>query len=305
MRLATLLFILLLALPAHADQPDLWSNDSPYVKTLAHYYLSDPVKVITVAQSMRAPLDVHGVFYLASHSARSEMEMELWRMRLGNATYEQMLAATNVDPASLFIDVSGAALPVDLQRAYRQLDEHRKNPAYAIVLYNEEVMRLIGVKFLVSDMRMPLKQVFTLMSDGQPVETIIQAAVSANPWVATPPPATAVQVNGVAAPVAAYFFGEPHVYLTVYSPNRAGSAYPALTPGVYVMGFLRVEGSYVKGAAVPAAYAGQDIGSTPWFKNMCNLYFPACKKQGWAGNDVPAAVQQLGRRSQPAAARRL
>ena len=285
--LGAILVVMSVTMPSSqtwAGESDLWANGSPYVTTLAHAYLADPVTVITVGQSMHDPLDVHAVLYLSSHS--DKRALDLWKRRLQNATYAQLLADTGVSVDSLFTPCGKAVVPPPLARAYRLLAEHRKNPAHPLDLYNEEIMNLIALKFCVDSMGLTASDVFALLDKREPMQAIVRTVIEANPFIASQEAPHPVTFNGAVVKRVPYFSGEPHCDLAVYSPHKAGSV-SCVNDGVYLMGLLRVKGVYAEGVARPSGFETAELRTVPWFRNMCSRYFPACKGQGWVGTAPP------------------
>jgi len=75
------------------------------------------------------------------------------------------------------------------------------------------------------------------------------------------------------------------VYIAVYSHNKFKSIYP-VSETIYVMGLIRVKGTWDGTIAIPEGWEGKDISASDEFKKMANKYFPACKNGGWAGGDT-------------------
>jgi hypothetical protein len=73
--------------------------------------------------------------------------------------------------------------------------------------------------------------------------------------------------------------------VAVYSRQKAGSIYP-VGGGIYVMGLIRVKGSWQGRIAVPQGTAGKDISAMRQFKRLANRHFPACRNAGWVGGDT-------------------
>lgn len=282
--LLTLVFTTLGMPRTQAAEAGLWINGSPTVTTVAHAYLADPVTVISIGQSMRNPLDVHVVFYLASRSA--VRPLELFKKRQQNATYAQLFTEAKVPLGSLLTPCPGLRPPAALARAYRILDKAGKDAPQATDLYNEEIIGLVALKFCVETMRHSPKDVFSQLEKGATMQAVVQAAIDADPYLPSMDTPRTVAWKGARAQLHPYYAGEPHCNLAVYSPNAQGSVAPS-GDGTYIMGFLRVRGRYVKGIAQPEGFEGQDLRTVPWFQNMCNRYFPACRKQGWVGSAPP------------------
>ena len=274
------LLVMLLAGASNAAGPSMWENGSPYVTTLAHAYLAEPVTVISIGQSMRNPLDVHAVLYIASHS--DVRAMDLWKRRQQNATHAQLLAEAKIPVASLFTACPKGHIPPVLARAYRVQAESHAKGGQQPVLYNEEIMNLVGLKFCVEVMQLTPQDVCSRLAEGQTMQAIIQAAIEASPFETSREAPITVEWKGQQVKMVPYFAGEPNCRIAVYSPYREGSIAPA-GDDAYLMGFLQVKGRTIKGVAHPDGAEGQDLRSIPWFRNMCNRYFPTCRKAGWAG----------------------
>lgn len=75
------------------------------------------------------------------------------------------------------------------------------------------------------------------------------------------------------------------VYIAVYSHNRTGSIY-SVGNGIYVMGLIRMKGTWNNNIAEPEGWQGKDISASEQFKKFAIHYFPACGNDGWIGGDT-------------------
>jgi C1A family cysteine protease len=74
-------------------------------------------------------------------------------------------------------------------------------------------------------------------------------------------------------------------YIACYSRNQGEGVY-SVGDGIYVMGQIRLQGSYTNRIFYPQGYENQDISSSQELKNLCNSTFASCKGEGWAGGDT-------------------
>ncbi|MGB7712425.1 MAG: hypothetical protein WBL95_23320 [Microcoleus sp.] len=82
------------------------------------------------------------------------------------------------------------------------------------------------------------------------------------------------------------FIGDPGCYVVAYSHRKEKSVY-SVGGGIYVMGQVRVPGSYQKRICLPVGYEKADIGADPQFKLMFAEVLPKAYKEGcWAGGDT-------------------
>jgi hypothetical protein len=82
------------------------------------------------------------------------------------------------------------------------------------------------------------------------------------------------------------FVGTPGCYIAAYSPRKEKSVY-SVGGDIYVMGQVRVSGSYQDRICQPVGYENADISAARRFKLMFALALPsACKKGCWAGGDT-------------------
>jgi len=83
------------------------------------------------------------------------------------------------------------------------------------------------------------------------------------------------------------FIGSPGCYIACYSREEKNSIY-SVGGGIYVMGQVRVPGSYSGRICLPKNYEEADISAEPEFKNLCARSLPqACKGDScWAGGDT-------------------
>lgn len=83
-------------------------------------------------------------------------------------------------------------------------------------------------------------------------------------------------------PVVNIFYKTPGCYIACYSRNPDKGVYP-VTPGIFLVGHIRVKGSYQGVMCVPEDYESQDIrGETP-FKEICSKSFSCIGNSCWAG----------------------
>lgn len=83
------------------------------------------------------------------------------------------------------------------------------------------------------------------------------------------------------------FTGEPGCYVACYSHQEEGSIY-SVGDGIYVMGQVRVPGSYVGRICRPQGYESADISAETQFKELCVRNLPnVCKGNSyWVGGDT-------------------
>ena len=82
------------------------------------------------------------------------------------------------------------------------------------------------------------------------------------------------------------FIGYPGCYVAAYSRRKEKSVY-SVGGGIYVMGQVRVRGSYQERICLPVGYENADISADPQFKLMIAKVLPsACKEGCWAGGDT-------------------
>lgn len=75
------------------------------------------------------------------------------------------------------------------------------------------------------------------------------------------------------------------VYVAVYSHNKFRSIY-TVGGDIYVMGLIRLKGSWNGTIAEPEGWEGKDISASEEFKQLAKQYFPACRNDGWVGGDT-------------------
>jgi hypothetical protein len=82
------------------------------------------------------------------------------------------------------------------------------------------------------------------------------------------------------------FIGYPGCYVAAYSRRKEKSVY-SVGGDIYVMGQVRVPGSYQERICLPVGYENVDISADPQFKLMFAEVLPkACKEGCWAGGDT-------------------
>ena len=82
------------------------------------------------------------------------------------------------------------------------------------------------------------------------------------------------------------FIGYPGCYVAAYSRRKEKSVY-SVGGGMYVMGQVRVPGSYKERICLPVGYEKADISADPQFKLIFSQILPsACKEGCWAGGDT-------------------
>lgn len=83
------------------------------------------------------------------------------------------------------------------------------------------------------------------------------------------------------------FTGDPGCYIACYSRQQDNSIYP-VGGGMYVMGQVRVPGSYESRICRPKGYEQADISAEPKFKQLCHVSLPnTCNGDScWAGGDT-------------------
>ena len=87
-------------------------------------------------------------------------------------------------------------------------------------------------------------------------------------------------------PTVNQFIGVPGCYVAAYSRRKEKSVY-SVGGGIYVMGQVRVPGSYQERICLPVGYEKVDISAEPRFKLMFAKVLPSvCKEGCWAGGDT-------------------
>ena len=82
------------------------------------------------------------------------------------------------------------------------------------------------------------------------------------------------------------FIGYPGCYVAAYSHRKENSVY-SVGGDIYVMGQVRVPGSYQERICLPVGYENVDISADPQFKLMLAKVLPeACQEGCWAGGDT-------------------
>ena len=87
-------------------------------------------------------------------------------------------------------------------------------------------------------------------------------------------------------PIVNHYTGsENGVYVAVYSHNKLKSIY-SVGGDIYVMGLIRMKGTWNGSIAEPDGWQGKDISASPELKKLAIKYFPACGNDGWLGGDT-------------------
>lgn len=86
-------------------------------------------------------------------------------------------------------------------------------------------------------------------------------------------------------PTVNIFNHTPGCYVACYSHNPDKAVY-SVTPTIYLVGQLRVRGSYVGRQCVPENYESADIRSEKVFKDLCSRAFSCPGNSCWAGGDT-------------------
>ena len=87
-------------------------------------------------------------------------------------------------------------------------------------------------------------------------------------------------------PTVSKFIGYPGCYVAAYSRRKEKSVY-SVGGDIYVMGQVRVPGSYQERICLPVGYEKADISAVPQFKLIFAKVLPsACEEGCWAGGDT-------------------
>jgi hypothetical protein len=87
-------------------------------------------------------------------------------------------------------------------------------------------------------------------------------------------------------PTINHYAGKDGGYVALYSRNPNGAVY-SIGNGIYVVGQIRVKGSYLGRIFYPEGYAkGDDITRDPKILKLCDQYFPEFKGEVWIGGDT-------------------
>lgn len=81
------------------------------------------------------------------------------------------------------------------------------------------------------------------------------------------------------------FEGEPGGYVAVYSRDARGAVY-SVGGGIYVVGQIRLRGTYDGRIFQPEGFEGRDISAAPELKALCNEVFGGGAWDCWAGGDT-------------------
>ncbi|MBL1174510.1 MAG: hypothetical protein FWK01_05220 [Pantanalinema sp. GBBB05] len=88
-------------------------------------------------------------------------------------------------------------------------------------------------------------------------------------------------------PIVNTFTGTPGCYVACYSRTATNSVY-SVGDGIYVMGQVRVPGSYAGRICLPKGFEAADISAEFQFKRLCMEQLPkVCRNYScWAGGDT-------------------
>lgn len=91
-------------------------------------------------------------------------------------------------------------------------------------------------------------------------------------------------------PVYNLYTDTPGCYIAAYSHNENEGVY-SVGGDIYVMGMVRVEGTYEGRVCQPASYENEDISSVEYFKEMFSEYISGCEGNTcWAGGDTSGFI---------------
>lgn len=118
----------------------------------------------------------------------------------------------------------------------------------------------------------------TLLDESFPVYTTPKGAVINHPSKKT------TEKN---LPTVNAFKEAPGCYVACYSHVKKGSVY-SVGSNIYVMGQVRVPGSYDARICLPKGYEHKDISAEITFKQLCEQYLPeqCTGLTCWAGGDT-------------------
>lgn len=86
-------------------------------------------------------------------------------------------------------------------------------------------------------------------------------------------------------PTVNHYKGPKGGYVAVYSKQEKGSVY-GVGAGIYVIGQIRLKGTYKGRIFIPLGCDGIDISSMNYFKKLAAKYFPEFKGNIWVGGDT-------------------
>ena len=87
-------------------------------------------------------------------------------------------------------------------------------------------------------------------------------------------------------PTSNKFKGFPGCYVACYSRSKKGSVY-SVGSGIFVMGQVRVKGTYDKRICKPQGHEYRDISAMSEYKQLCDSEIFSCNSFGcWAGGDT-------------------
>lgn len=75
-------------------------------------------------------------------------------------------------------------------------------------------------------------------------------------------------------------------YIACYSNIPIGSGSYSVGGGIYVVGLIKLKGSYTGRMFVPEGCEGQDLSKLQWLSDLCREYFPDAEGDLWAGPDT-------------------
>jgi hypothetical protein len=104
-------------------------------------------------------------------------------------------------------------------------------------------------------------------------------------------PEQAILPEDFYVPTVNTFRGYPGCYIAAYSHNKRNSVY-SVGDGIFVMGQVRVPGTYEGRICQPEGYEGEDISRLDEFKDLFDQELPhACRDRScWAGGDTGGFV---------------
>jgi len=90
----------------------------------------------------------------------------------------------------------------------------------------------------------------------------------------------------VVLPTINEYQGEDGGYIAIYTREKEGSSYE-IGKGIYVVGQVRIQGTYHRRVFVPTGYQpGDDITQDPELIALCEKHFPGHAGKLWIGGDT-------------------
>lgn len=87
-------------------------------------------------------------------------------------------------------------------------------------------------------------------------------------------------------PTVNHYLGADGGYMALYTASEEGSVY-GVGDGIYVVGQIRVQGSYVERIFHPEGYGdGSDLTQDQELIDIAEQYFPAFRGEIWLGGDT-------------------